>query len=281
MSELLKRTISGLAFLAVMVAGVIFDRLFFACLFLFILWMGMKEFYCISLGNSFKFQQTLGKLAGMLMFLYSAAFNLFPAAKWEWLHACLLCVLLVILLLPVTCLFRSAHDDHGNIAYIYAGLLYIALPISLAPFIVMDGDVYDGWLLLSFFIVVWISDVGAYCIGSTIGQKPQFHKLAPSISPNKSWWGLGGALLFGTAASLGLHFLTWFPFDVKHCIAVGLIISAGTVCGDLVESLWKRYFHVKDSGNLIPGHGGVLDRFDSSLVAIPLACIYLSLFGLI
>jgi len=83
------------------------------------------------------------------------------------------------------------------------------------------------------------------------------------------------------AAAVGLHYLTWLPFGLGHCIALGVIVSVGGVCGDLFESMWKRHFGVKDSGNCIPGHGGMLDRFDSSLVAIPMACVYLIAWGLL
>jgi len=136
-------------------------------------------------------------------------------------------------------------------------------------------------MLLSFFILIWVCDVGAYCLGTAFGQKPDSKKLAPKISPKKSWWGFWSAVISGIAAATGLHYLTWLPFSLLHCIAIGLVISVGGVCGDLVESMWKRHFDVKDSGNCIPGHGGMLDRFDSALIAIPLACIYLSFFGLI
>lgn len=281
MSNFLTRTISGFVFLLVMVFGIIWDRLVFACLFLFILWMALKEFYAMALGDNFKFQQKMGLAAGATLFLASAMLNLWTSADVKWLRICLCVFAALVLLLPVSCIFKMNHEDHGNLAYLYAGLLYVALPVSLAPFIVMDGEIYDGWLLLSFFILIWISDIGAYCLGTAFGQKPKSRKLAPEISPKKSWWGFFGAVLLGVAAAVGLHYLTWLPFSLVHCLVVGVIISVGAVCGDLVESMWKRYFHVKDSGNVIPGHGGILDRFDSSIVAIPLACVYLTLFGLL
>ena len=181
----------------------------------------------------------------------------------------------------MTAIFLPSREGFGDLTYIYAGLLYIALPVSLSPLIVMDGEVFDGWLLLSLFILIWVSDVGAYCVGSLFGRRPDARKLAPSISPNKSWWGFWGGLGFCVAAAVGLHYLTWLPYGLVHCIVVGLIIAVGGTCGDLFESMWKRHFGVKDSGRCIPGHGGMLDRFDSSLVAIPMACIYLTLIELI
>ena len=276
MSNFWVRTLAGIAFLVVMVFGLIWDRTLFGALFVLVLWIALQEFYRMALGVRFLFQQKLGLVAGAAAFLLVAC-HCFYGWDLRWL----LLALLPLLLIPVTAVFLPLRDDFGDLTYIYAGLLYIALPISLSPLLVMDGEVFDGWLLLSFFILIWVSDVGAYCIGSALGQRAGARKLAPAISPKKSWWGFWGGMVFCVAAAVGLHYLTWLPYGLLHCIAVGLIISAAGTCGDLFESMWKRHFGVKDSGKCIPGHGGMLDRFDSSLVAIPMACVYLALTGLL
>ena len=270
------RTLTGIAFLAVMVFGLIWDRTLFGCLFVIILVVALQEFYRMALGGRFQLQQKLGELAGAAAFVLVAG-HCFYGWDLHWL----VIALIPLLLIPFSCPFLPSREGFGDLTYIYAGLLYIALPISLSPLLMMDGDVFDGWFLLSLFILIWASDVGAYCIGTAFGQKPDSRRLAPEISPKKSWWGFWGGLAFCVAAAVGLHFLTWLPFPLIHCIALGFIIGVGGVCGDLFESMWKRHFGVKDSGKCIPGHGGMLDRFDSSLVAIPLACVYLSLFGLL
>ena len=276
MNNFWTRTLTGIVYLVVMVFGLIWDRTLFGALFAIVLWVAMQEFYRMALGTRFLFQQKLGLVAGAAAFLLVAA-HFFYGWDLRWLVV----ALLPLLLIPVTALFLPSREDFGDLSYIYAGLLYIALPITLSPMLVMDGEVYDGWLLLSFFILIWVSDVGAYCVGSALGQRPDARKLAPSISPKKSWWGFWGGLFFCVAAAIGLHFLTWLPYGLGHCIVLGVIISVGGTCGDLFESMWKRLFGVKDSGRCIPGHGGMLDRFDSSLVAIPMACIYLVLIDLI
>lgn len=276
MNNFWTRTLVGIVFLAVMVFGLIWDRTLFGALFAVILWVALQEFYRMALGSRFLFQQKLGLVTGALAFLLVAS-HFFYGWSLGWLVLPLFCLLLI----PVTSLFLPSREGFGDLTYIYAGLLYIALPISLSPMLVMDGEVYDGWLLLSFFILIWVSDVGAYCVGSILGRRPDARKLAPSISPNKSWWGFAGGLVFCVAAAIGLHFLTWLPYSLVHCIVIGLIIAVASTCGDLFESMWKRHFGVKDSGKCIPGHGGMLDRFDSSLVAIPMACIYLTLIELL
>ncbi len=276
MSNFWTRTLAGAVYLVVMIFGLIWDRTLFGALFVLVLWIALQEFYRMALGVRFLFQQKLGLMAGAAAFLLVAC-HCFYGWDLRWL----MLELIPLLLIPVTAIFLPLREDFGDLTYIYAGLLYIALPISLSPLLVMDGEVFDGWLLLSFFILIWVSDVGAYCVGSALGQRPDARKLAPAISPKKSWWGFWGGMFFCVAAAVGLHYLTWLPYGLVHCIVVGLIISAAGTCGDLFESMWKRHFGVKDSGKCIPGHGGMLDRFDSSLVAIPMACIYLALTGLL
>lgn len=260
-----------------MVFGLIWDRAIFACLFVTILFVALHEFYAMALKKRFAIQQFLGLIAGAGAFLL-VSWHCFFGLDLRWLST----VLIPLLLIPVSCLLLpSPREGFGDLAYIYAGLVYIALPISFAPFLMMDGEVFDGWLMLSIFILIWCSDVGAYSIGTAFGQGPNSRRLAPDISPKKSWWGFWGGVVFCMAASVGLHYLTWLPFALGHCIALGAIVSVFGVCGDLFESLWKRHFGYKDSGKCIPGHGGMLDRFDSSLVAIPAAGVYMLIFGLL
>lgn len=276
MKNLLKRTVSGILFLVVMVFGIICDRAVFGVLFLIILYMALKEFYTISLQDRFPLQQKLGLLAGSFAFILISAH-----CFWGLEPRYLALILLPLLLIPFACMVTGVREDFQDVSLIYAGLLYVALPISLLPFIMMDGDIFNGWPLLSLFILIWMSDVGAYCFGSLFGQRDGARKLAPSISPKKSWIGFWGGMAFCVLSAVGLYFLSWMPLPLWHYIALGVIVGIGGVVGDLFESLWKRHYGVKDSGNCIPGHGGMLDRFDSSLVAIPLAVIYLSAFGLL
>ena len=136
-------------------------------------------------------------------------------------------------------------------------------------------------LLVCIFIIVSLNDVGAYFVGSSLGQKSGAKKLAPHISPKKSWWGVIGGCLTGVLVSWGLSALGWLRLDVAHAMCFGAVLSVVGVLGDLVESMWKRYFSVKDSGHLIPGHGGLYDRLDSTIFAIVCAVVYLEVFGLL
>ena len=168
-------------------------------------------------------------------------------------------------------LYRKQTNPVHNWAYFILGQIFIALPFSLLNFILFIND-WQPLVLLSVFVTIWVNDTGAYLTGVTIGK----HRLFERISPKKSWEGfIGGAvfaLLSGYIFSLlipGIQLINWLIFSE-------IIVVFGTF-GDLIESLMKRTVGVKDSGDLIPGHGGLLDRFDSMLLAAPVIFIYLSL----
>ena len=161
------------------------------------------------------------------------------------------------------------------------GLVYILASICVFLMLGLRGESFDGILPLCFFIMIWSSDVGAFCIGSLFGQKGGSKKLAPTISPNKTWTGFWGGLIFCIVAALILRGTGMMKFSLVHSIVLAIVVHCFGVLGDLLESVWKRRFGVKDSGNIIPGHGGFLDRFDSSLAAIPAAILYLVIFGLL
>jgi phosphatidate cytidylyltransferase len=178
-----------------------------------------------------------------------------------------------LFLLFVIELFRKQEQPFTNIAYSVLGVVWIVLPFSLVnriSFMHADGK----FILLAIFIFVWVYDTFAYCIGTVWGR----HRLAERISPKKSWEGTAGSALI----TMGLTFFmpkifVDFPFtDSQWMIFAAIIVVAATM-GDLTESLFKRQLLVKDSGNILPGHGGVLDRFDSILFVIPFIIIYLIL----
>ena len=175
----------------------------------------------------------------------------------------------------VNSLYVKDKKDFHKFANIYTSILYIAVPWTLFNLAAFNAESeFNGILLLSFFAIVWASDVGAYMLGITFGQK-YGKKLFPSISPKKSWIGFWGGVAAAVAAGILLQHFGILKFPMVHCIVIAVLINVSSVYGDLIESLWKRHYGVKDSGNIIPGHGGLLDRFDSALIAIPIGIIYL------
>ena len=186
--------------------------------------------------------------------------------------------LVTIVYLLVAELYLKQKDPIQDWAYTMLAQIYIALPFSrinlLAFNATSEGSVAFNTLLpLSIFIFLWVNDSGAYCVGSLLGR----HKLFPRISPGKSWEGsIGGAVFVLAAAYAISYFLdTDQMLAMPVWLGLGLVVVVFGTWGDLVESLFKRTLGIKDSGNILPGHGGMLDRFDSSLLAIPAAVIYL------
>ena len=278
LNNLAVRTLAGAAFVALVVTSLLFFPIYFGILFLIFMVVALSEFYHISIGNLFYFTQTVAAVTSIiffvLVFLNRAGVI---GTRWIWT------ALLPLLSVQISTIFLSVNErrELSRLMWVYAGIGYIALPFSLASCLVFRNGTFDGMLLLSFFILIWMNDTGAYCLGTAFGQRPGSKKLAPHISPKKSWVGFWGGMAFCVGSCVALKYLHFIDIPLVHAFALGIVVSVGGVAGDLCESVWKRYFGVKDSGHCIPGHGGMLDRFDSSLIAIPLACVYLSFFNLI
>ncbi len=198
--------------------------------------------------------------------------------------------LVTVIYLLVAELYMKQEDPINNWAYTMLSQMYIALPFSLLNVLAFTASpeglvLFNPILPLSVFIFLWMNDTGAYCIGSLLGR----HKLFPRISPGKSWEGsIGGAVVVLAVAYLlyvfdsgQLSYLADAGFrssgmlTLEQWLGLGLVVVVFGTWGDLVESLFKRTLGIKDSGSILPGHGGMLDRFDSSLLAIPAAVIYL------
>jgi phosphatidate cytidylyltransferase len=185
--------------------------------------------------------------------------------------------LVTIVYLMIAELYLKQADPIQDWAYTMLSQMYIALPFSLLNVLAFTATTngvvtFNTLLPLSIFIFLWVNDSGAYCVGSLLGR----HKLFPRISPGKSWEGsIGGAVFVLLAAYAISYFLDGKMLNSLEWLGLGLVVVVFGTWGDLVESLFKRTLGIKDSGNILPGHGGMLDRFDSSLMAIPAAVIYL------
>lgn len=276
MSEFWKRTVFGTLFLLVMVGCLLWSRYSFEILMIAVMVLCIDEFHKLAVGDDFRIQKWLVLACGLVIFI-----TMEGICKGIMPVSCIALAMIPVLAIPVSFVFGWKHLQMDKLAYIYSELVYIALPVGLSPYLVYRGGEYSGLLLLSLYIIIWVSDVGAYCLGTAFGQKEGARKMAPDISPKKSWWGFWGSVILGTASGAVLNVCGLIDFPMLHCLGIAAVISCSCVLGDLVESLWKRHSGVKDSGKLIPGHGGALDRFDSSLISIPLASMYIFIFNLI
>jgi phosphatidate cytidylyltransferase len=230
----------------------------------------MKEFLNMTCGENYKVSQVLSVFAGLSLFALVYFYRGFDLPG-----RLVVLVFIPVFILMINSLYVKDKSRFDKFSNLYTAILYIAVPWSLLNFAVFAPDgTFNGTLLLAFFCIIWGTDVGAYAFGITLGQK-YGKKLFPSISPKKSWIGFWGGLLTAILISIGLKYAGLLPFDLLHCVAMAVLLNVTGVYGDLIESQWKRHYDVKDSGTIIPGHGGLLDRFDSALIAIPVGIIYL------
>lgn len=270
MKNLITRTLSGIGFAAVMLAALLINKFCFGTIMLLALIIMMKEFLTMTCGKDYRYSQILSIISGSILFTLVYLFrSAFVPSRF------LILAFIPVMIMMINSLYVKDKSRFDKFANLYTAILYIAIPWSMLNFAVFDpSGVFSGRLLLSFFCIIWASDVGAYCFGITLGQK-YGKKLFPSVSPKKSWIGFWGGLLAAVIVGIVLHHTGLFRLPLVHCIILSVLLNVAGVYGDLIESQWKRYYEVKDSGNLIPGHGGLMDRFDSALIAVPVGIVYL------
>lgn len=270
MNNFIKRTLSGIGFVAIMLAALLTNKFVFGIVMLLSLVVMMREFLHMTCGSEYRYSQILSIFAGVTLFVLTYLFKGF-----NFPGKLVILAFIPVFVVMINSLYVKDKSRFDKFANLYTAILYIAVPWSVFNFAVFNGcGDFNGKLLLAFFAIVWGSDVGAYLFGITLGQK-YGKKLFPSISPKKSWIGFWGGMLMAIAVAVILHFAGLLQFTLLHCIFLAVLLDVAGVYGDLIESQWKRHYNVKDSGNLIPGHGGLLDRFDSALIAIPIGVIYL------
>lgn len=272
------RAVFGILFVVVILCS--FTRADFM-IGLFALITGLTMWEYAGLVNGIKgvrINRFISTVAGVYFFLAVAVLELGMVSSFVVFVPYILCVIYLF----VAELYLKNESPILSWAYTMLGQMYIAFPLSLINILAFgNGDVSVGGsanmlLPLSVFILLWANDTGAYCTGSLLGR----HKLFPRISPAKSWEGsIGGGVLSIIVAALIGHYGSngagTKGMDIMVWIGLGVVVVVFGTWGDLVESLFKRTIGVKDSGKILPGHGGMLDRFDSSLLAIPAVVVYL------
>lgn len=282
MKNLIVRTLSGIVMLGVLLGCVLGSPWSFGALSLVVLVCGMVEFYALAARCGAEPQRIVGISAGAALFVTGfAAFSLLTGGWWPqagvWFLAGALFLTAVLFVCFVCELFRERRNPLVNIGATLGGVVYAALPMTLLPFVsvLAMNWTWEPWTVICFIFLIWANDVFAYLVGSTCGR----HRLCERISPKKSWEGFFG----GLAGAMIAGFVTARCIGISPALWVGLSVVAAVagVAGDLVESMFKRAAGVKDSGKSIPGHGGVLDRFDALLLATPFVCIYLLIFRIL
>ena len=271
-SNFLQRAITGILFVGVLVGCILYDPWTFSALFVVISALTIREFgHLINQVEGVSINKNITMLAGVYLYMAVMAFCTNLSGSKIFLP-----YLLLIMYLMISELYLKKENPVMNWAYSMLSQLYIALPFAMLNILSfhtspMDTSVsYNPILPLSVFVFIWLSDTGAYCVGSLIGR----HRLFERISPKKSWEGsIGGGIV---AIGSSFIFAHYFPImNMAEWAGLALIVVIFGTWGDLTESLLKRQLHIKDSGAILPGHGGMLARFDSALMAIPAAVVYL------
>jgi len=263
-----QRAITGIVFVGVLMGGILFHPFAFLGVFGLIVMLTLYEFYGLIEKDGKSPQKLLGTAIGTLFFASTFLVNqeIMPLAY-------LVGFIPIALFFFLAELFRKKENPYTGLAYTILGFFYIALPFSSLSYLINNPVLGEGFhyeFLLAFFVLIWTGDTGAYLVGSQIGKRKLFER----ISPKKSWEGsIGGVICaMGVSWIFSIYFTQinlwqWFGFAI-------IAVTKGTY-GDLVESLFKRKLGIKDSGTILPGHGGMLDRFDSAILAAPAIFTYI------
>lgn len=259
------RSATGIVYIAVIVAGILLGRSYFLAMSLLLAVPAIVEFRRITLQDIH--ESTGNAILDVLTsaFVIVALNNLANAPKWLSL------ALLILMVRLVSMLYTHSDDPIRSVMSSLSTLVYIALPIGLMGCVAKIGGAH---LLLLMFVLIWLNDTGAFVVGSLCGR----HRLFERISPKKSWEGFVGGMAFAIVAAIvaGAYMPQCFRFDnLAQAAGLGVVVTITATYGDLIESCLKRNAGVKDSGNLLPGHGGMLDRIDSLLLVAPATFIYI------
>jgi phosphatidate cytidylyltransferase len=267
------RALTGTIFVAILVSCIWFSPYFLGVLFAVISVIGLIEFYNLSEKYEIHPQRTLGIIAGLFVFYYFFQRNLLPSQLFK--ESFLSIILLMVCLIYIVELFRKKEKPFLNISTTIFGIIYVVIPFSFLIELGHFKNDYEPKFILGIFLLIWCNDTFAYIVGSLIGKR----KLLLRISPGKTWEGFFGGGLFTLVLAWFLVDLLPLPFFWRitriDWLVIGLIIFTIGTLGDLIESMFKRSTGVKDSGKIMAGHGGVLDRFDSLTLSVPFIYGYL------
>jgi len=268
LSNLQLRVLTGVLGGVIFIGGIWFSDWSFGVIFLALTILGMLEFYKLLTDKGFQPNHNLGIILGSGLFILT-----FLIQKGYLADQYLFLLPPIIILTLVAELYRKKEQPFTNIALTLVAVFYVAAPFTMLIIVGFLENRYSWHIILGTIFLIWAADSGAYFFGKAFGKTKLFER----ISPGKTWEGwLGGTLLcLGVGYVLSLYLL---DLDLPHWLGVALIVAVFGVLGDLVESMLKRSLQVKDSGSLLPGHGGILDRFDSLLMVVPFIVAFLKVF---
>ncbi|MFN9520222.1 MAG: phosphatidate cytidylyltransferase [Bacteroidota bacterium] len=265
-SNFWQRTITAVFFATGVVTLSVINGVTFSLLMLMVNFFCLLEFYELVLPDKRWIEKYLGIIAGSIIYIMFALIITNDLSLAWYYH-----IIPVFLAMFIIKLFEKTHNEFSTLAFQVLGIVYITLPlVMLTKLGYLNSLSYSPALTLGFILLLWTCDTGAYLAGRNFGK----HKLFERVSPKKTWEGSIGALILVLIVSFALS-KVWDDLSTMHWIVSGIIILVVSTFGDLFESLLKRNLHIKDSGSILPGHGGVLDRFDGLFIAVPAWFFYL------
>jgi phosphatidate cytidylyltransferase len=279
LKNLTVRTLSGAVLAAVLFGATLLSAWGYIALLAVVTVVGVWEFYRLCHNCGYTPQRVMGVALAVMLFGFGVALFVAKAISRalpleEIILVALLYMLVAVPSVFVCELFRKQEHPIANVATTLAGVIYVAFPAALmlaVPLMLSQGGVWNPWYAICYILIIWANDVFAYLTGISIGK----HRMCERISPKKSWEGFVG----GVVAAVGFAVLFGHLLGGNLAVWAGLggVIAVTGVAGDFVESLFKRSADVKDSGSIMPGHGGMLDRFDALFISAPYVVMYLIL----
>lgn len=267
-SSFTQRVVTAVGFVAVMLASVYFSAASFTIIFGLVTALCLWELLCIFFPTHDWGYRVMGITLGFVPYFITVSTN-FDWASFDTMRVfwCISCVLFLWFVIEM---YQEKDKPFENIALLMLSAIYIGIPFAILHDIGFMTGTYEFCVVMGLMLMTWANDTGAYLIGRGFGKTPLF----PRISPKKTWEGALGGMIGTLLAGWGLSGL--FPIlPLQDWLALGLIVGIFGPIGDLVESMMKRSYGIKDSSNLLPGHGGVLDRFDAFLFMLPFVAVYL------
>lgn len=267
MKDLTKRTITGAIYVLSVIAAVCIDRYVAAVYFGIIMMLALREFIAVSAKAEIRLN------APMIYFVSVVSYLAFVSHAFGFAYSAIamFASLLCIIALAISALYVKSATPFSSMTYSLTAVGYIVLPLSLSNLLFAMHDYFDCNVLLSIFIFAWCNDTFAYLVGCKFGKRRLFER----HSPKKSWEGFFGG--FAATVLAGVVMWQFLGGNVYIWLLMAVVTTVVGTFGDLIESMFKRQMGVKDSGNILPGHGGILDRFDILLLVLPAMWIVLSI----